>query len=150
MDDVRNLKFKKMDFIKPLTLTSNFSKILFILVWVALVFGATTGYILSQKPIIQKTDGITFEQGAKAAQQDTRTFRDFAEGTIQAKPQPKDPNEYTEGTHILLRTGATPVTLTSSVVDLSQYEGKEVKVYGETQKAIKEGWLMDVGRIKGK
>lgn len=149
MDNVRNLKFKKLDFIKPLTLTSNFSKILFILVWVALVFGATTGYILSQKPTVQKTNGITLEQ-PKAAQQDTKTFRDFAEGTIQAKTQPKDPNEYTEGTHILLRTGATPVALTSSVVDLSQYEGKEVKLYGETQKAVEEGWLMDVGRVEKK
>ena len=26
--------------------------------------------------------------------------------------------------------------------------GKKVKVYGETQKAIKEGWLMDVGRVE--
>jgi len=38
--------------------------------------------------------------------------------------------------------------LTSSVVDLSQYEGKKVKVLGETQKAIKEGWLMDVGKVE--
>ena len=25
---------------------------------------------------------------------------------------------------------------------------KKVKVYGETQKAIKEGWLMDVGKVE--
>ena len=149
MNDIRNLQFKKLDFIKPLTLTSNFSKVLFILVWVALVFGATTGYILSQKPTVQKTNGITLEQATKP-QQDIKTFRDFAEGTIQVKPQPKDPNEYTEGTHVLLRKGAISVALTSSVVDLSQYEGKEVKVYGETQKAVKEGWLMDVGRVEKK
>ncbi len=49
---------------------------------------------------------------------------------------------------MLVRDGAVPVALTSSVVDLSQYEGKKVKVYGETQKAIKEGWLMDVGKVE--
>ncbi|KKS13460.1 MAG: hypothetical protein UU67_C0024G0017 [Candidatus Daviesbacteria bacterium GW2011_GWB1_41_5] len=66
------------------------------------------------------------------------------------RPESKDPSEYVEGTHILVRDGAVPVALTSSVVDLSEYEGKKVKVFGETQKAIKEGWLMDVGKVETK
>ena len=78
----------------------------------------------------------------------TFTFRDFAEGVVKARPQPIDPSEYVEGTHILKREGEVPVALTSSVVDLSRYEGKKVKVFGETQKALKEGWLMDVGRVE--
>ena len=40
------------------------------------------------------------------------------------------------------------MALTSSVVDLTKYEGKKVKVFGETQKALKEGWLMDVGKVE--
>jgi len=56
--------------------------------------------------------------------------------------------EYSEGTHTLIREGAVPVALTSSVVDLSIYEGKKVKVFGETQKALKEGWLMDIGKVE--
>jgi len=84
------------------------------------------------------------------AAQDNRTFRDFAEGMIEERPESKDPSEYVEGTHILVRDGAVPVALTSSVVDLSEYEGKKVKVFGETQKAIKEGWLMDVGKVETK
>lgn len=84
----------------------------------------------------------------KSAQADNRTFRDFAEGTIEKRKAPKNESDYVEGTHTLVRAGAVPVALTSSVVDLSEYEGKKVKVYGETQKAIKEGWLMDVGRVE--
>ena len=47
----------------------------------------------------------------------------------------------------MVREDAVPVALTSSVVDLSKYEGKKIKVHGETQKALKEGWLMDVGKV---
>lgn len=131
-------------------ITKHFSKInpvrqLAIVIGVSIVLGLITGYVLSSK----NGGGapITIEQ-PKGAQQDTRTFRDFAEGTLVAKPKPKNPNEYVEGTHILQRQSAVPVALTSSVVDLLKYEGKKVKVFGETQKAIKEGWLMDVGKIE--
>lgn len=110
---------------------------------ISLVLGVLTGYIISGKNSVIPTAGQP-----KNPQQDTRTFRDFAEGTLTARPQPKDPSEYVEGTHLLQREGEVPVALTSSVVDLSQYEGKKVKVYGETQKAIEEGWLMDIGRVE--
>lgn len=113
----------------------------------ALVLGVLTGYILSTKSNGSKMSSLSIGP-AKNPQQDSRTFKDFAEGKIKAKPQPSDASEYTEGTHLLIREGAVPVALTSSVVDLSQYEGKKVKVFGETQKALKEGWLMDVGKVE--
>lgn len=120
-------------------------KILGIVVAVSLLAGLGTGYFLNATG----TNKIgPVEQPPKTAHQDTKTFRDFAEGKIQKKPTPKDPGEYTEGTHVLVREGAVPVALTSSVVDLANYEGKRVKVFGETQKAIKEGWLMDVGKVE--
>lgn len=112
----------------------------------AVVLGLATGYILSQKSGSQA--GSPLVGTPKTPQQDTRTFRDFAEGVIKLRPQPSDPSEYVEGTHLLDREGAVPVALTSSVVDLSKYEDKKVKVFGETQKAIKEGWLMDVGKVE--
>ncbi len=114
------------------------------------VLGLATGYTLALKPGSgsAKIVSSVVNQQPKTAQQDDRTFRDFAEGTIQPQPKSKNPNEYVEGTHLLKRDGATPVTLTSSVVDLSQYEGKKVKVFGETQKAVKAGWLMDVGKVE--
>lgn len=131
---------------KPLTNLQNPAKLILGIATLAVILGILTGYILSTK---NNGSGISpLSVGtAKTAQQDTRTFKDFAEGTIKVKPQPSDPQEYSEGTHLLMRDNAVPVALTSSVVDLSQYEGKKVKVFGETQKALKEGWLMDVGRV---
>ena len=126
-------------------MTSN--RIFFAIIGAALLLGSITGYLLSSKNTKPNSSPITTET-AKSPDKDSRTFRDFAEGTIKAKPAPSDPTHYTEGTHTLERTGAVPVALTSSVVDLSKFEGKKVKVYGETQKALKEGWLMDVGRVE--
>ncbi len=134
--------------VHPLLMPSNLHKILILVLLVSIVAGVATGHALAQKsggaaPRTVSTDN----KPAAAAQQDTKTFRDFAEGTIKPIPTAKS-SEYTEGTHILDRTGAYPVTLTSSVVDLSKYEGKKVKVYGETQKALKASWLMDVGKVE--
>lgn len=124
---------------------------IFILVLVlSVVAGIVTGYILSTKQTSTSGSVTAVKKGEtpKTAQQDEKTFRDFAEGKIEKKPEPKNPAEYSEGTHLLIREKAVPVALTSSVVDLSLYEGKKVKVFGETQKAIKEGWLMDVGKVE--
>ena len=50
----------------------------------------------------------------------------------------------------MLRVGGVSqtVVLTSSATDLSKLVGMNVKVWGETFKAQKAGWLMDVGRIQ--
>lgn len=137
--------------------SSSITKYLLIVLSVALLGGIGTGYVLAQG----KSGGAAGPSNLiditankpKTPDQDiggNKTFRDFAEGKITKKPEPKDPGEYSEGTHLLIRDGAMPVALTSSVVDLSQYENKNVKVYGETQKALKEGWLMDVGKVEEK
>ena len=123
-------------------------KLLLIVVVVSISLGILSGYFLSNKNKADLTSaGLTLTT-AKNPQSDTKTFRDFAEGTLRTRPQPADPSEYVEGTHFLERAGGVPVALTSSVVDLSKYEDKKVKVFGETQKALKEGWLMDVGRVE--
>lgn len=128
------------------------NKIFLAVLVASVVLGIAAGYLLvgSNKSTIQTATSSGNGNTAKVASQDTQTFRDFAEGTIQKRTAPKNPNEYVEGTHLLIRDGAVPVALTSSVVDLSQYEGKKVMVRGETQKAIKEGWLMDVGKVEVK
>ncbi len=131
---------------KPILGAENPMRTILGVVIAALVLGTLTGYILSTKGSGSQVSSLVAGK-AKSAQQDTRTFKDFAEGTLKAKPQPSN-GGYSEGTHLLIRDGAVPVALTSSVVDLSQYEGKKIKVYGETQKAIKEGWLMDVGKVE--
>lgn len=135
--------------LSPTKLSLN--KIFLSILVISILLGATSGYLLASgtsKPTGPTTAQTT--QAAKTAQTDNRTFRDFAEGVIQKRPAPKSADEYIEGTHMLVRDGAVPVALTSSVVDLNQYEGKKVRVFGETQKAIKEGWLMDVGKVEVK
>ncbi|MCL4366950.1 hypothetical protein M1563_02175 [Patescibacteria group bacterium] len=131
---------------------STYTKLFLVVVVASIVFGTATGYLLASSGSKNNTSsanttGSTTTPPSQAAQ-DSSTFRDFAEGVIQPIPTPSDPGQYVEGTHLLVRTGATPVTLTSSVVDLNQYNGKKVKVYGETQKALKSGWLMDVGKVE--
>lgn len=57
-----------------------------------------------------------------------------------------------EGSHRLLRPGGESQTvyLTSSITDMSDFEGMEIQVWGETFKGQKAGWLMDVGRVEVK
>lgn len=138
----------KENIIKRFQLPSDSVKLLIGVFLASIALGVLTGYSLSNKSKGGlKSAGLNVGI-PKSAQQDSRTFKDFAEGVIKVRPQPSDPSEYVEGTHFLERKGAVPVALTSSVVDLSQYENKKVKVFGETQKAIKEGWLMDVGKVE--
>lgn len=122
-------------------------KLLVAVLFISIIGGVGTGYLMASNggggsaiPLITKTP--------EHAAEDNRTFRDFAEGKISKKPEAKGKVDTTEGTHLLIRDGATPVALTSSVVDLSTYENKKVKVYGETNKATGAGWFMDVGRVE--
>jgi|SRR3989338_1003405 len=133
-------------FTKAFTSPSNPKKLLLTIVGISVLLGTITGFIISQKGGGANLAGANLLP-AKNPAADSRTFKDFAEGVIKAKPQLKS-GEYSEGTHTLIREGAVPVALTSSVVDLSIYEGKKVKVFGETQKALKEGWLMDIGKVE--
>ena len=140
--------FKSSKLTKDFIFESNPKKLLLTIAIISVVLGVITGYILSTKGEGGMVTGGLSTAPAKNAQSDTRTFKDFAEGIVRARPEPSDPSEYVEGTHFLERQGSVPVALTSSVVDLSKYEGKKVKVFGETQKALKEGWLMDVGKVE--
>lgn len=82
--------------------------------------------------------------GKEVGSRDEKTFRDKAEGLLE------EGGIDGEGTHHLVRDGGPSQNayLTSSVVNLNQFVGKKVEVWGETFKAERAGWLMDVGRIK--
>lgn len=71
-------------------------------------------------------------------------FKDSAEGYLEAGGLDG------EGSHKLLRPGGDSQTvyLTSSVTDLDKLVGMDVKVWGETFKGQKAGWLMDVGKVE--
>ena len=115
-------------------------------VYVGLVaLGAGTGYLLSHSSI----SGIGIKQGivntAKVSgSTDTATFKDSVVGVMQKG------GTGGEGTNQLIRDGgpSQTVTLVSSIVDLDQYNGKKVKVFGQTLAAQKAAWLMDVGRVE--
>ena len=89
-----------------------------------------------------KNDGSTTK--ITVGSPDSKTFKDSTEGTLEIG------GINGEGTHKLIRPGGESQTvyLTSSVLDLSQFEGKKVRVLGETFAAKKAGWLMDVGKIE--
>lgn len=109
--------------------------------------GIGSGFFLSQKqtsfslpggkPKIIKTEKMV-------GSTDVATFRDQAEGVLEKG------GINGEGTHKLIRPGGESQTayLTSSVINLDDYLGKKVRVWGETFAAQKAGWLMDVGRVE--
>lgn len=138
--------------IQHLNKSDTMNKLLIIVLIFSVVLGILTGYLLSHsknnKLVSSISRGAT--EAPKNPEQDIDTFNNWADGTLQKKTPPKDPNEYVEGTHYLIREEGVPVALTSSVLDLTKYEGKKVRVYGKTEKPIKEGWLMDVGRVEEK
>ena len=84
------------------------------------------------------------KKGEEVGSTDTKTFKDEAEGTIE------DGGVNGEGTHKLIRTGGASQTaaLTSSVIDLDEFVGQKVHIWGESFGSTKAAWLMDVGRIK--
>lgn len=127
--------------------TNNYRKFLVpgLVTAIIILSGVLVGYLLSQKGTLAggKASG-SINTPKEVGSTDTKTFKDTATGVIEAGGLNGD------GTHKLLREGGPSQTayLTSSVVDLDQFIGKKVQVWGETNKGQKVSWLMDVGRIK--
>jgi len=132
-------------------------KIMMIAFGVVLVLGLGTGLAgafmtrSSSTVAVPKEDQKTAAQvqdavrvGAVFGVPDENTFRDDTEGVLI-----KGGIEG-EGSHTLLRPGGVSqnVYLTSSVVDLDQFENQRIRIWGETFKGQKAGWLMDVGRVE--
>jgi len=118
----------------------------------ALIFGLISGFILFIlfKPGGNKTIS-SFDTGGRQRVikkqigiKDKRTFKDKAEGVL------REGGIDGEGNFHLERPGGESqnVYLTSTTVDLSKYIGKKIRVWGETFKAEKAGWLMDVGLVE--
>lgn len=127
-----------------------------ILLVIALAAGIFTGYgayklqtksgVLpgGTKAPMAQVAGDSVNAGDVFGVQDEKTFKDSAEGYLVIGGIDG------EGSHHLLRPGGASQTvyLTSSVTDLDKFDGMEVKVWGETFKGQKAGWLMDVGRVQ--
>src|SRR3989338_6411686 len=102
------------------------------------------GKSLNNTTSISETGNTKAEKGKEVGSTDTKTFKDEAEGTIE------EGGVNGEGTHKLLREGGASQTaaLTSSGLDLYEFLGKKVQIWGETFNSPKAAWLMNVGKIK--
>ena len=129
------------------------SKILpYFVVAVIVALGIGTGLVTSsvQKAKAQNQQAVSLAEEELTPEQQqsfAQTFRDEAEGIIEKND---DFDTYAQGPWKLIRTGGESQTayLTSSVMDLDEYIGKKVKVYGETFGSGQVSWLMDVGKVE--
>jgi hypothetical protein len=122
------------------------------LVFVLAVLGVGSGYLLSTKtgsagggPVQRHVEeGEEIKKGTTVGVADEGTFKDTAEGKLEKGGIDG------EGSHHLVRPGGESqnVYLTSSLIDLDKFEGREVMIWGETFSAQTAGWLMDVGKLK--
>lgn len=112
--------------------------------------GILSGYLLhnsSSKNVKSPSTSVRTGEvttGKSVGSADTKTFPDSAQGQLESGGLNGD------GTHKLIRTGGDSQTvyLNSSVLDLNQFVGKKVKIWGKTYSAKKAAWLMDVGRVE--
>lgn len=113
------------------------------------IAGLASGFVLSRLAPSSSSSSIfatpaMVNTSTEVGSTDTKTFGDTATGTLQSGGLKG------EGTHNLVRDGGPSQTvyIVSSVVDLDQYVGKKVQIWGQTLKATHVPWLMDVGRLK--
>lgn len=117
--------------------------------FVVVLSGVLVAWLLSSKVIKGTSNSGKAAPGVKvtsteAGKLDPNTKYDTASGIL------KVGGINGEGTYHLEREGGASkyVYLTSSMVDLSLFEGKTVEIWGETLASKKAGWLMDVAKIK--
>jgi len=123
-----------------------------VVIIVVILAGIGTGWKVSNSKVLgsgasnveQKAAPGVVKKGTEVGSTDSKTFKDETEGTLQAG------GVNGEGAYHLDRQGGESQTaaLTSSVLDLSEFTGQKVHVWGESQKSTKAAWLMDVGKIK--
>lgn len=117
-------------------------------VFLIVLVGIGTGYILANKRVgvgfLQPNKRETVYKGMEVGSEDIETFKDKAVGIIEKGGIDG------EGSHKLIREGGPSQTayLTSSLVNLDDFVGHKVEIWGETFAGQKAGWLLDVGRVK--
>ena len=126
------------------------SKKVLVLVILVIGLGVLTGYFLAKRQVkegVIEGGEIINEGKIKPGSEFGSKNQSFKDTTIGVLEKGGIDGE---GTHKLIREGGPSQTayLTSSVLDLDQFVGRKVQVWGETFKGQKAGWLMDVGRLK--
>ena len=114
--------------------------------------GVSTGWFLSGGGVLGTDgEGIVGEQKKVDIGDGVVELGEAGEKADEAEGTLAEGGLEGEGTYRLERDGgaARTVCLTSTVIDLSPFVGKKVKVWGETISPISCPWLMDVVKIKG-
>lgn len=111
---------------------------------IIVLLGVVTGYALVQRNQPGGSNSTSSAKGEIVGSTNNKVFKDTATGVIEKGGLDG------EGTHKLIRDGGPSQTayLNSSVIDLDEFVGKKVQVWGETNKGQKAGWLMDVGKVQ--
>lgn len=141
---------KGKNFLRAVPSRGNLIKFIPVIIIILVVgAGIFSGLVLSSRSKSAKSSPAAIDEEnltPQVRESFAKTFRDEAEGTIEKNDKF---DKYAQGTHKLIRPGGESQTayLTSSVLDLDQYVGKKVKVYGETFGSSQVGWLMDVGKV---
>ncbi len=110
------------------------------------IVGVVSAWLISSK-VVNKGGGATPNMevtSAGAGVLDSDVKYDTAIGEL------NDGGIAGQGTHHLVRDGGPSqnVYLTSSVIDLSSFVGKKIKVWGQTLASKKVSWLMDVSKVE--
>lgn len=128
---------------------SGFSTLTFtFIIIIAAVLGTLIGFggarMGGKSPTLSAVTQNNTEVAKTVGIQDKKTFKDQAEGVL------KEGGFEDEGSFHLERPGGDSQTvyLSSTAVDLSQYVGKKVRVWGQTYNGQKTAWLMDVGLVE--
>jgi hypothetical protein len=120
--------------------------VFFVLVAFAVVVGVIIGLVPSKLSSNKSTQ--TNNSSATASKSvgvvDKKTFKDSVTGIL------RNGGIDGEGNFHIERPGGDSQNayLTSSTVDLTQFVGKKVTVWGQTYSSQKAGWLMDVGLVE--
>lgn len=144
---IGNSVIKPME--SPKVQSNNKGGLILLIVFFAVILGVGTGFgITKANGGVQIGGPVGGKINSKntVGVNDSKTFKDSAEGKLVKGGIDG------EGTHHLERTGGESqnVYLTSSIVDLDQFVGKKVKVFGQTFASQHAGWLMDVGKVETK
>lgn len=150
-----NINSQKGGLVKPIGKNNWLKKVgLGLGVLLIIFLGIASGYALSLSKSVgggmgksnlkREVSKESIGKGTVVGVPDEKTFKDSTEGDLE-----KGGIEG-EGSHHLVRPGGESqyVYLTSSIIDLDQFVGRKVKIWGQTFSGQKAGWLMDVGKLE--
>lgn len=121
---------------------------LIISAFLVVTLGVVSAYFISQKLFGTNTSG-SLPQGVKVTKDEAGVL-DESVKYDNAIGKLVEGGIGNEGTYHLERDGGPSkyVYLSSSVIDLQSFIGKNVEVWGQTLASKKAGWLMDVAKVK--